>query len=272
MTASQIAIKAIHLEQLLSNKAKEKVALVYPSPRISYDYMQSPSSRKKFGNHRWNFIELLKVKLDNIPEPRCQTEDLKIFKTTVKYLLRKMEEVKPEINHKERERHQIFKKTPLEVFTTTLKDRSIHSISLDEIISLIEKFIETLRCKEEIETALGKTERSPQLTMGCYLCKENSHRSFNCTLSFEKRLEAAKKKGFCFNCLRGNHLVNNCQYSEKCSKCGKKHHTSLHEAFGTNEMKSEGVTMCTMVSNAQIYSVIENKENLVIENKENLVI
>lgn len=47
-------------------------------------------------------------------------------------------------------------------------------------------------------------------------------------LSIEDRKEHVKKLGLCYNCLRNNHLINECK-SGNCIKCHKRHHTLLHK-------------------------------------------
>ncbi len=47
--------------------------------------------------------------------------------------------------------------------------------------------------------------------------------------SASDRSAMVKRSNLCFNCLRGEHMIRNCQSPRKCKKCGGKHHTLLHE-------------------------------------------
>ncbi|XP_055586460.1 uncharacterized protein LOC129739089 [Uranotaenia lowii] len=65
----------------------------------------------------------------------------------------------------------------------------------------------------------------------CEFC-QGPHMNFQCnilsSLDFEKRMEKVKASGVCFNCLRKGHSSRDCQSKKTCRKCGKRHHTQLH--------------------------------------------
>ncbi|XP_043271176.1 uncharacterized protein [Venturia canescens] len=48
--------------------------------------------------------------------------------------------------------------------------------------------------------------------------------------SLEDRFATAKRARVCFNCLKPGHLPNQCQSQNRCKKCQKLHHTTLHRA------------------------------------------
>ncbi|XP_077275276.1 uncharacterized protein LOC143904452 [Temnothorax americanus] len=64
----------------------------------------------------------------------------------------------------------------------------------------------------------------------CAICKQN-HNTFQCEqflkMNRDARFARVKSMGLCYNCLRPNHLVDECK-SGTCRKCKRKHHTLLH--------------------------------------------
>jgi hypothetical protein len=65
----------------------------------------------------------------------------------------------------------------------------------------------------------------------CQVCNE-SHFINQCEtfgdMDVKCKQSIVKEKNLCFNCLRANHSVRNCSSKSSCRKCGKKHHTLLH--------------------------------------------
>ncbi|XP_051153762.1 uncharacterized protein LOC127277018, partial [Leptopilina boulardi] len=82
----------------------------------------------------------------------------------------------------------------------------------------------------------GKTLLNTQSSFKCILCNQD-HMIHNCSdflkLNISDRYQIVKKKGLCFNCLRGNHLINECK-SRNCNLCHKRHHTLLHTQSNQN--------------------------------------
>ena len=70
-------------------------------------------------------------------------------------------------------------------------------------------------------------------TVKCSICN-GDHKITKChefaEKSCEERMEAAKIKRLCFNCLKPGHLAQNCNSDERCevNGCGRKHATLLH--------------------------------------------
>ncbi|KAG5878572.1 hypothetical protein JTB14_005999 [Gonioctena quinquepunctata] len=66
--------------------------------------------------------------------------------------------------------------------------------------------------------------------MKCFFCK-NNHAIYSCEsflkLSVENRIQEAKKKHLCLNCLRPGHTNQFCRLSG-CRKCNRKHNTLMH--------------------------------------------
>ena len=70
-------------------------------------------------------------------------------------------------------------------------------------------------------------------TVKCSICN-GDHKITKChefaEKSYEERMEAAKMKRLCFNCLKPGHLAQNCESDERCevNGCGRKHATLLY--------------------------------------------
>lgn len=84
--------------------------------------------------------------------------------------------------------------------------------------------------KTPIRQLRSNTVLVTQTAAFCNFCR-GSHVSQNCEqfvkLSVAKRSKLVKERQLCFNCLRRNHMVNDCQAST-CRRCHKRHHTLLH--------------------------------------------
>ncbi|XP_011858940.1 PREDICTED: uncharacterized protein LOC105556458 [Vollenhovia emeryi] len=81
---------------------------------------------------------------------------------------------------------------------------------------------------EQARTLLATTKTAGGMT--CRICG-STHYVSSCpdysTLSIQRRREEVNKLKLCYNCL-GNHTSKQCPSTQRCRKCGKKHHTSLH--------------------------------------------
>ncbi|XP_068233584.1 uncharacterized protein [Palaemon carinicauda] len=90
----------------------------------------------------------------------------------------------------------------------------------------------------------------------CWYHGSDGHDILDCTtfqnLSINDRMESVKKKGICFNCLKGVHIARKCLKKSRCNtvdvnneSCGKLHHTIIHEGFITGNsfvsLKRNGV-------------------------------
>ncbi|XP_068233730.1 uncharacterized protein [Palaemon carinicauda] len=90
----------------------------------------------------------------------------------------------------------------------------------------------------------------------CWYHGSYGHDILDCTtfqnLSINDRMESVKKKGICFNCLKGVHIARKCLKKSRCNtvdvnneSCGKLHHTIIHEGFITGNsfvsLKRNGV-------------------------------
>ncbi|XP_072766484.1 uncharacterized protein [Anoplolepis gracilipes] len=83
-----------------------------------------------------------------------------------------------------------------------------------------------------------KQEARPESVRGqCSLCQKN-HFVMICDAykrksAFDRKLHI-EQNSMCLNCL-GRHKVDDCGSKKNCTACGKRHHTSLHDAFRGSE-------------------------------------
>lgn len=95
----------------------------------------------------------------------------------------------------------------------------------------------------------------------CVICK-NPHSIFNCEaflkLPINGRISEAKKLKLCINCLRTNHLTENCK-AKLCRICNKPHNTLLHI---DTEPKINLPSTSTSESPAQFQQVSLTSQNL----------
>ncbi|XP_068245411.1 uncharacterized protein [Palaemon carinicauda] len=90
----------------------------------------------------------------------------------------------------------------------------------------------------------------------CWYHSSVGHDILDCTtfqnLSINDRMGSVKKKGICFNCLKGVHIARKCLKKSRCNAvdvnnetCGELHHTIIHEGFITGysflSLKRNGV-------------------------------
>lgn len=117
--------------------------------------------------------------------------------------------------------------------------------TLDELKSFLSSRADLLeklnfrKNKGEIKTKPQKafvTSSSQNKSFSCYICKK-PHSIYKCSqflsLPIQSRREKVSNLKLCFNCLKGNHLLNNCT-SSSCKYCNEKHHSLLHEVLLSN--------------------------------------
>lgn len=87
--------------------------------------------------------------------------------------------------------------------------------------------------KAHIVSSVADDAQFSKNNIQCSLCSED-HKIFQCAQcklkSLDQKWNFVYDKKLCFNCL-GFHISSKCQSNGRCVKCGKKHHTSLHEKF-----------------------------------------
>ena len=81
----------------------------------------------------------------------------------------------------------------------------------------------------------GSSTQHTQQTSTCVYC-DKSHKSIECTKVKEipERRALLSSKRLCFNCTKGGHPAWKCK-SRGCTKCGRKHHTSLCDSNENTE-------------------------------------
>ncbi|CAG7733021.1 unnamed protein product, partial [Allacma fusca] len=131
-----------------------------------------------------------------------------------------------------------------------------------EAIPTLEEFIKFLETRSRALTAMdpGKSSKSSSnATDGkgknassnhgsvskCSYCKRDHFivvcQSFS-KLSISDRKKAVMEKHMCFNCLKLGHSSKQCQNSTMCKKCGKKHHTMIHEESSQSKQSTSPET------------------------------
>ena len=76
------------------------------------------------------------------------------------------------------------------------------------------------------------------VSSACNVCGAPKHPLFVCrefkSLPCEQRIDIMKQGETCFNYLKPGHFKQQCLSGKKCQKCGKAHHTLLHQHSGVN--------------------------------------
>lgn len=84
------------------------------------------------------------------------------------------------------------------------------------------------------------TSSNSNSTSTCPLCG-SSHYLAKCdryqSKTLQQRWDIISKQHRCFNCL-GPHAASKCNSTKRCLKCGKKHHTTIHDAHSTPSTKT----------------------------------
>ncbi|XP_034945919.1 uncharacterized protein [Chelonus insularis] len=107
-------------------------------------------------------------------------------------------------------------------------------------------------------------ESSPNEKDKCVLCGEE-HYLARCPryqqMTTPQRRDAINKHRLCYNCLK-SHVVSKCRSSQRCLKCAKAHHTSLH-IYGSAKAKEPATTAAAatedpskLVNHAQFSSTV----------------
>ena len=92
---------------------------------------------------------------------------------------------------------------------------------------------------------------------GCILCKLMNHKIQSCfkfkKLPIDERHKFVKSAKGCFGCLKSGHFSKNC--SEKCEKCGRRHHILLHDNARSNNNRTEQRNDANTISNLSAHAV-----------------
>lgn len=87
------------------------------------------------------------------------------------------------------------------------------------------------------------TTSSKEQKIVCPVCKDNHYLSICPTYQAKlssQHYELIKSRHLCYNCLY-EHVVHKCTSTRRCLKCGKKHHTSLHDCYEKTSLTSSSV-------------------------------
>ena len=81
---------------------------------------------------------------------------------------------------------------------------------------------------------------SPSSTPNCSYCQQ-AHFSGECSTvtSPDKRKQILRRSGMCFICLKKFHVSKNCRSSNRCRKCGGRHHTSICSKSSSGGSRSD---------------------------------
>ena len=79
-----------------------------------------------------------------------------------------------------------------------------------------------------INAFANQTQKGIWVERKCAFWSE-THSSISCTNyeSNESRREQVRRLNLCYNCLRNNHIVQNCLIKQACLNCKSRHHTSI---------------------------------------------
>lgn len=122
-----------------------------------------------------------------------------------------------------------------------------------------------------IQTLNDKAEHT---SCKCSLCKSD-HDVINCPkflkMNPRERLNVAKDRKMCFNCLKINHRSGNCFKSGQCDKCDLKHSPKLHDSF-KQFSKPESTNFACSQSKMTLLPIVtvniqSNKSNNVIKTR-----
>ncbi|XP_077292805.1 uncharacterized protein LOC143915858 [Arctopsyche grandis] len=94
----------------------------------------------------------------------------------------------------------------------------------------------------------------------CINCS-GSHSLLACTsfrrMSGDERRAAAIKHRLCLNCLRPGHMVQACRTKQRCVRCGRAHHTLLHDATACQASPSNKVKTSQSPQNSKYVKPVE---------------
>lgn len=125
----------------------------------------------------------------------------------------------------------------------------------------------------------------------CPCCPEE-HAIYRCMkfqdMNFSERKSVAARMSLCYNCLKLNHRVNDCQSNQRCKVqgCGRKHHSLLHpeaeiwqnsversptpevdKDYESNQQEPDGrraTTMCALIDTTKRQVLLSTAEVLVV--------
>ncbi|UYV84304.1 hypothetical protein LAZ67_X001786, partial [Cordylochernes scorpioides] len=136
--------------------------------------------------------------------------------------------------------------------------------SYQRFISFLEKQAQSLMNTMKDTTSkenLNKRVNTYSINVGfknCLLCKLK-HKLNQCNefrqMSIQNRIGYVKQNQLCFNCLRGNHSVENCKITNRCFHCNRNHHTLLHVISSPPRQRESSSVQSTSPKSVQPSSV-----------------
>lgn len=99
-------------------------------------------------------------------------------------------------------------------------------------------------------TTMTATPSSPPSTRTtrsrCVYCSNPKHNIRQCTLfkdcSTQEKMDYVEHAQICRNCLSAYHTTNTCGSQETCHRCGRRHHTILHETNASTPQAIEPIS------------------------------
>ncbi|XP_055588815.1 uncharacterized protein LOC129741136 [Uranotaenia lowii] len=86
------------------------------------------------------------------------------------------------------------------------------------------------RCESVCPIPIPKPSTTKQTQPKVLNQRTNGNRSVRQTVHpIAERMEKVRASGVCYNCLTKGHRSKDCPSTKNCQKCGKRHHTQLHE-------------------------------------------
>ena len=81
---------------------------------------------------------------------------------------------------------------------------------------------------------------NPSITSCCYCQQNHSPKDCMIVTQVEARKQILRKSGRCYGCLRTGHVSRECRSKSRCSRCNKRHHTSICSGeSGTNKTEPQ---------------------------------
>ena len=91
----------------------------------------------------------------------------------------------------------------------------------------------TVHSTQKIQENSKEPKETPKQQPQCTFCRKTDHQVDECskfkTETLEKRLPFVKENKLSFGCLSKGHMYSGCRKKFPCSRCNKKHTTSLHQ-------------------------------------------
>ena len=168
----------------------------------------------------------------------------------------------------------LLQKLPSELRLVLSRKVSEADWNLDELLKQLEREIEareraamstsqTVKKQGRDPPASASTAAalsSPSTTPNCYYCQQ-SHFSGECGVVTmpDERKQILRRSGRCYICLRKYHVSKDCRSSNRCRKCGGRHHSSVCSKIAPRNPRKDNPT--TNVANHPPVTASPNLSN-----------